>query len=125
MKHSLLWLGFVLSGALLIGTGCGPIQATQRVSEAEVAVMQARMAGSDSTAPYEFFVATEFLYKAKEEWGYSDFEASLHYATVAKRSAEEALRKTEEDPWMGSPAAKEDILDTEPKGKADPDGASN
>jgi hypothetical protein len=125
MKHSLPWFGLVLTGALFVITGCGPIQATQRVSEAEVALMQATMAGSETTAPYEFFIAKEFLHKAKEEWGYSDFEASLHYAVVAKRSAEEAIRKTAEDPWMGSPATKADILDTDPKGKADPDGASN
>ena len=111
MKHLQAVLLIALVSTAFGSTGCGPIQATQRVSEAEVAVMKAAMAGSDKTAPYEYYTATLYLHKAKEEWGYSDFEASLNYATVAKRSAEEAVRKTEEDPWSGPPKTTLNILE--------------
>ncbi len=85
-------------------TGCGPIQSTQRLSEAEVALERARVAEADQRAPYEYYSAKFYLHKAKEEWGYSDFEASHDYATDAKRAAEAALLKAKEDPWEGSPA---------------------
>ena len=84
--------------------GCGPVQSTQRLSEAEVALERARVARADQRAPYEYYSAKFYLHKAKEEWGYSDFEASHDYATDAKRAAEAALLKAKEDPWEGSPA---------------------
>lgn len=103
--------GFVrsLSAALLLAfslsaLGCGPVQSTARVSEAEVALERARVAQADRRAPYEYYSAKFYLYKSKEEWGYSDFEASLKYATEAKRAAEAALLKSKEDAWEGSPA---------------------
>ena len=99
-----------LAGALLIGatilSGCGPIQSTSRVGEAEVALERARVADADQKAPYEYYIAKFYLHKSKEEWGYSDFEASFDYATEAKRASEAALLKAKEDPWTGSPVNK-------------------
>lgn len=90
--------------ALLVVTGCGPVQSTQRISEAAVALERARVAEADQKAPYEYYSAKFYMHKAREEWGYSDFEASFDYATEAKRAAEAALSKAKEDPWVGSPA---------------------
>ncbi len=86
---------------------CGPVQSTSRLSEAEVALERARVTEADLYAPYEYYSARFYLYKAKEEWGYSDFEASYDYATEAKRAAEAAILKAKEDPWEGSPVDKE------------------
>lgn len=96
-----------LLASVLMAFGCGPVQSTARVSEAEVALERARVAEADQFAPYEYYSAKFYLYKSKEEWGYSDFEASLKYATEAKRAAEAALLKAKEDPWDGSPADEE------------------
>lgn len=90
--------------ALLVATGCGPVQSTQRISEAAVALERARVAEADQKAPYEYYNAKFYIHKAREEWGYSDFEAAFDYATEAKRAAEAALSKAKEDPWKGSPA---------------------
>lgn len=98
----------VLMALVIIATGCGPIQSTQRISEAEVAFERARVAEAQIRAPYEFWSASHYLYKAKEEWGYSDFEAAYDYATQARRAAEAALLKSREDPWAGHP-----VLDPE------------
>lgn len=90
--------------AIVFSAGCGPIQSTSRISDAEVSLERARVAEAETRAPYEFFSAYHYLYKAKEEWGYSDFEAAYDYATLARRAADDALRKAKEDPWTGHPA---------------------
>jgi len=92
-----------LCGLSFILSACGPVQSTQRVGEATVALERARVAEADQKAPYEYYSAKFYLHKSKEEWGYSDFEASYDYATEAKRAAEAALLKAKEDPWTGSP----------------------
>jgi hypothetical protein len=79
--------------------GCGPIRSTTRISKAEAAVERARVAEAYEKAPYEFYKARYYLHKAREEWGYSNFEASYTFADEARQSAESALRETREDPW--------------------------
>lgn len=91
----------LLVAALAVSSliGCGPIRSTSRIGKAEVAYERARVADGYKKAPYEFYSARYYLHKAKEEWGYSDFEAAYDYATEAKRAAESAVRKSKEDPW--------------------------
>lgn len=89
----------VLAVATLAASGCGPVKSTQRIGQAEVALERARVVEAYKKAPYEFFSARYDVHKAKEEWGYSDFEASFDYADDAKDAAESAIRKAEEDPW--------------------------
>lgn len=91
-------MGALLTGALalvmaLVLTGCGPTQSTIRINEAEVALEKARLNEAEAKAPYEFFGASTYLHKAKEEWGFSDFEAALDYAARAKALAELATIK--------------------------------
>lgn len=85
--------------AALSAVGCGPIKSTQRIGQASVALERARVVEAYRKAPYEFFSARYYLHKAREEWGYSEFEASFDYADEAREAAEAALRKTEENPW--------------------------
>lgn len=91
--------------ALALGlSGCfGPITATKELNDAEVALERARVADANERAPYEYFTAEHYLQKAKEEWGYSDFQASNMYAAESRRHAERALTKAKEDPFTGSP----------------------
>lgn len=88
---------------IAVSAACGPTQSTVRLSEASIALERARVAEADRKAPYEYYSARFYLYKAEEEWSYSDFEASFDYATQAKRAAEAAILKAKEDPWEGSP----------------------
>jgi hypothetical protein len=88
---------------LTLTTACGPVGSTVRISDAEASMERARVADAHERAPYEYHLGAYYLHKAKEEWGYSDFEAARDYATEAKRSAEAALLKAKEDPWNGSP----------------------
>ena len=81
--------------ACVVGSACGPAQSTVVINEAEVALERAMLAGAEKKAPYEYYSAGEYLHKAKEEWAYSDFEAALDYATLAKQFAEEAKKKVE------------------------------
>ncbi len=85
----------LLACACALCLACGPTQSTIVINEAEVAVERARLAGAEQRAPYEYFSASEYLHKAKEEWGYSDFEAALDYAALSKQFAEEAKKKVE------------------------------
>ena len=91
----------LVAAALLIG--CGPVQSTQRISNAEVAMERARVNDAMEHSPYEYYRAKHYLYKAKQEWGYSNFEASRDYAVEARRAAEAALDNTREAPWQGHP----------------------
>ncbi|MBN2343897.1 MAG: hypothetical protein JXX29_17295 [Deltaproteobacteria bacterium] len=49
------------------------------------------LAGSPMcSAPYEYYSALEFLSKAREEVGYSDYQAALKYARQARSFAKKA-----------------------------------
>ena len=99
-----------LIGALLGGLmACGPVSSTASIQQAEAAMERARIAEAHERAPYEYYSAKEYLHKAKEEWGYSDFEASKDYADEAKRQADAALLKAKEDPYTGSPVPQEKL----------------
>jgi len=104
---------------IMMCTGCGPVGATQRIHQAEMAMERARVADAQERAPYEYTSAKEFLHKAKEEWGYSDFQAAKDYATEAKRSADAALLKAKEDPFTGSPVPADKVAQALREGKSD------
>ena len=96
--------------AVLGSVGCvGPVMATKEISDANGALERARIADAHEKAPYEYYTAERYLYKAKEEWGYSDFQASERYAEEAVRSAQRALTKAKEDPYTGSPVPREKL----------------
>lgn len=93
-------------GALLLActlVACGPVSSTSQINAAEASLEAARIANAHQRAPYEYYTAKSYLYKAKEEWGYSDFEASKDYAARAERAARSALSKSGENPYEGSP----------------------
>lgn len=97
-----LWIGTLLCACVALAA-CGPVSSTSQISEAEASLEAARIANAHQRAPYEYYTAKSYLYKAKEEWGYSDFEASKDYAARAERAARSALSKSSENPYEGSP----------------------
>jgi hypothetical protein len=69
--------------ALLLGA-CGPIQYLTTVTrDASAEVASAKAAGADKYAPYEWTAANEYLHKAREEEGYADHQAAVHFGQLA------------------------------------------
>jgi vacuolar-type H+-ATPase subunit H len=93
----------------LISACFGPVTSTKKIMDAETAVERSRVADAHERAPYEYYMAEELLHKAKEEWGYSDFQAADRYAEEARRQAERSLTKAKEDPFTGSPVSSDKL----------------
>ncbi|ADO73704.1 DUF4398 domain-containing protein [Stigmatella aurantiaca] len=79
-----------VAGAL---AGCGPVRTTANLLDAEVQIQAARTAGAEKEAPYEWTLANLYLYKAREEVGYSDYQAGVDFAVKASKYANEAREK--------------------------------
>ncbi len=88
---------------LLVLVGCGPVQSTSGISSAEGSLERARVHDAEEYSPYEYYRAQHYLYKAKEEWGYSNFETARNYAREARRAADAAISNSQEAPWRGHP----------------------
>ena len=82
----------LLCGVVVV-LGCGPVQTTAHLLDAEVQIEAARTAQADKLAPYEWTLANLYIHKAREEVGYSDFEAAVDFAKKASLNANEARKK--------------------------------
>jgi len=89
---SLLFVGLV--GAL--ATGCAAARGNYYLYDATDVFLKAKAAGA-SEAVYEWTMATEFLMKAREEAGYSDYE----YAETLARESIDWSRRAQEAVEMG------------------------
>ena len=78
--------------ALAVLAGCGPIQSTAALIDADVAIESARAAGAPQTSPYEFNTAEVYLQKAREVSGYAQYEAATKFAVKARDLAGEARK---------------------------------
>src|SRR5262245_51066338 len=77
-----------------LGGGCAAVYHTGTIVAANSAFEEACFAGVEKWAFYEFYKAQEFLAKSREEAGYSDFEAAIHFAKVSHRASDVALKKS-------------------------------
>lgn len=85
---------FLLAILLLASAaGCGPVQSTSALIDADVELEGARAAGAATAAPYEFHSAEAYLHKAREKSGYAQYEAAIDYAAKARDLAKEARKK--------------------------------
>lgn len=80
--------------------GCGPVQSTSLIVDAQAELAAARTAQAEELSPFEFVAAEAYLAKAREEQSYSDFEIAVDYAQrsldcarVARMRAEAATRE--------------------------------
>ncbi len=101
----------VLAAAAL--TGCGPIQSTSFLMDAETMLEAARTAQAEKLSPYEWTAANLYLHKSKEEVGYADFEQAVDYAkkavdfaTRARDGAVKAVRRQEAPAAVGNSTAR-------------------
>ena len=86
--------GFILMAwALLSLSGCGPIVGGVQILNADIALSAARTAGAEQTALYEYTAAQQYLQKAREEHGYSDYWAARIYADIALELAKKARQR--------------------------------
>ena len=80
---------FAAAGAV----GCGPVGYLQQVQgRARQAVSEARQAGADRAAPYEFTAAVEYLKKAEEEGDHAEYQVAIEYGRQAESFAQRARK---------------------------------
>jgi len=73
--------------------GCGPIQSTGALIDADVEIEGARAAGAAAAAPYEFHSAEAYLHKARMLAGRAQYESATTYASKARELAKDAHKK--------------------------------
>jgi hypothetical protein len=100
--RSFLTLGLatlVLSGA------CGPVGYLKQVhGRARDAIVEARRAGAEQAAPYEFTTAVEYLTKAEEEGGQGEYQTAIEYGRRSEDFAHRALAAAHPTPASGAAA---------------------
>jgi uncharacterized protein DUF4398 len=84
-------LPFALTAAVALA-GCGPIQSTASLIDADVAVEAARAAGAAQSSPYEFTGAEAYLQKAREVSGRAQYDTATRFAARARDLAVEARK---------------------------------
>ena len=85
---------FLLAFLLLAAAaGCGPVQSTSALIDADVELEGARAAGAATAAPYEFHSAEAYLHQAREKSGRAQYEEAIGYAVKARELAQGARKK--------------------------------
>lgn len=69
---------------------CGPILYASAIGDAAQLLEEARQAGAEQQAAYEFFMAREHLEKAREFAGEAEYQNALDMAAVAEENARQA-----------------------------------
>jgi len=121
-----LWLG-VLCITVGFWAACGPVQYITQVSQtASGELAAAKAAKADKYAPYEYTAAVEYLHKAREEEGYADHEAAVHFgkmsADFASKAREIALAAAASGAPVPEPAPTTPGVDTENENPLQPAG---
>lgn len=94
-----MMLRWTLAVVCVLLSGCAA-RASYFLVDAARAYRDAEKAQAEERAPYEFTLAGEYLHKAREEAGYSDYSAA---EKLAKRSIEESRRAIERAEERGVP----------------------
>ena len=85
------WALTLLSFAL----GCGPVQSSTLIVDAQAELAAAKTAQADQHAPFEYVAAEEYLHKAREEQSYADFQIAVIYAEKSRDCARVARSRAE------------------------------
>ena len=75
-----------------------------QIIKADIELSAAEGAGATQYAIYEHTAAEEYLHKAREEHGYSDFSAAREYADRALDYASKARKRAEQSSQAEQPA---------------------
>jgi hypothetical protein len=102
----------ILVCSLTAGVGCGPVQYISQVTQnAASEVAAAKTAGADKLAPYEYTTAVLYLHKAREEAGYSDYQAAIRFGRKAELMARKARRMAGQTDLPAEPNEGENPID--------------
>jgi len=88
---------FVMITLLFLMLGCGPVSSTMEINKAEVEIRMAHRVQAAKKAPYYFYKAKAYLFKAKDERAYSDFKEAGIFAKKAVKLARKAKFISEKD----------------------------
>ncbi len=102
---------FIASLALCMVWACGPILSSSEITSASDALERAASVDAVDYATYEFVSAEAYLGKAREEWGYSDFQVAVDYARRARDFAIQAYERAVRDPARGAPVLHDVLID--------------
>ena len=97
MRRIWAWLKLGSLGVSLLFSGCAATQAALQLSKANKAVDRAKAKGAPEYAIYEYTMAENYLEKAREEAGYSDFKDSVMLSQGAAEWADKAIIVIEEE----------------------------
>jgi hypothetical protein len=78
----------------VLQTGCGPTLYTFNVLSASSVVHEAEQSGAAERAPYEYWLAHEYLEKAAEEANEGHYLDATRFAERARDHADRARRAT-------------------------------
>jgi hypothetical protein len=97
--------------AILLATGCGPIEYISMVTfQASKAVQEAKASRAPELAPYEYTAAVEYLHKARDVGGYARYHEAIEWGKKARDFGHDALKLARErsgKPIAGTHAAEE------------------
>lgn len=113
----------LLSAVAALAAGCGPVQYITKVGDASNAHAQAEREDAQNSAPYEFTAASEYLKKAREEAGRSQFDTAVAYSARAEEMSHKARAISRENRVQGKTADK--TAEKSPAAVADPFGAGD
>jgi hypothetical protein len=88
MKWRPIAIGILLCVGLL--PGCASLKAAK---QAQDAFDQAKAAGAETKAPYNYYAAEEYLKQMREEVAENDFIATRRFADQSRDHSEKALQK--------------------------------
>jgi hypothetical protein len=111
-RHVALGKALCLATMLLVSAvsaiGCGNSLYVLRVNAASVRLEEARTAGAEQSAPYEYTLAKEHLDKAMSEAAEADYGDAYNLANDAADYADQAIERCAQVAAKASaPAAKE------------------
>jgi len=95
----------LLSAAAALAAACGPVQYIAKVGDASNAHAQAQREGAKNGAPYEFTAASEYLTKAREEAGRSQFDSAVAYSSQSEEMSHRARALSRESLVQRAPTA--------------------
>ena len=89
----LVWIGSVATCALFLASGCGNVLYTMDANRAASKLEEAKQAGAERTALYEYTLAQAHLTKAMSEASEADYGDAYELARRANAYAELAVTK--------------------------------
>jgi hypothetical protein len=109
--------------------GCGPVEYISQVgNKAASAVSAAKLAEADRYAPYEYTAAEEYLHKAREEGGYSQYQDAIDYGhkaeDLANRARAISVARLAQQPSKSTRATPASERDEPGAGADDPEAAA-